>query len=103
MTELRLSMEMEKIDLVSKIEAFNKKASLVGVEPINISGDGNDSADTNSSQVGGKVFQRLSHAEEYLQKMGWERVTAYSKEFMKDQFIARVEYTSDCMWEIQVM
>ena len=93
MTELKIQMEMERVDLLAKIEAFNKKAEIVGVDPISgVSGNVNSiTAVTDASRVEGKVFNHHSYAEEYLQKMGWERVSAYSDEFMKDRFIATVK------------
>ena len=32
--EKKIEMEMEKIDLVAKVEAFNKKAAMLGIDPI---------------------------------------------------------------------
>ena len=102
MTELKLSMEMEKIDLVAKIEAFNKKAVLIGVEPIRIT-NGND-LDDSASQVEGKTFNHISDAKRYLEKMGWESVSTHSEEFMKSHFIATVQSNPKGYgWIIQVM
>ena len=89
MTELTLALQMEKIDLLAKIEAFNKKASMVGVEPIG--GISRDVADTDASRVDGKVFDHLSCAEKYLEKVGWEHVSPHHHEYMKGAYIAKVE------------
>lgn len=105
MEQIKLSLQMERVDLLAKIEAFNKKASMVGIEPIGISGNVNSiTAATDASRVEGKVFNHLSYAEVYLQKMGWERVNAYSDEFMKGDYIAKVNLNPNGSgWMIQTM
>ena len=34
MTEKKMELEMQRIDLVAAVEAFNKKAALLGIDPI---------------------------------------------------------------------
>ena len=103
MTELKLQMEMERVDLLAKIEAFNKKAEIVGIEPIGSIGNVNSDT-TDPSQLEGKVFAYLRYAEEYLEKMGWERVSAHADEFMKGCYIAKANPNPNGRgWTIKTM
>ena len=88
MEQIKLAMELEKINLMTQIEAFNKKAEIVGIEKIPMSGE---TGDSDASQVEGKVFQHSTDAETYLGRMGWVRVSRYSDEWMKAHFVATVK------------
>ena len=74
--EMIIELELAKIDLISKVEAFNKKAAILGIEPIPYGGNSSTTS-TDVKTVDGKVFNHYDGALKYLEGLGWKKVGSY--------------------------
>ena len=91
MENLKLALNMERVDLLSKIEAFNKKAEMLGIEKIPLS---STSVIDDASDINGKAFPHKSDAEEFLKYRGFETLTAYSDIWVRGSVSVMIAY--DC-------
>lgn len=94
MNEMRLALEMERIDLISKIEAFNNKAQLLEIDPIVVGSTESPTGEptTQNKSVDGLKFQTAASAEKYLEKSGWEILSSRHNEYIKGDRICNIYY-----------
>ena len=95
MTELQMTLEMERINLVTAIEAFNKKAEILGIKPIVIGVDKTpvtiETIKVNKNEcLFNKEFLRISDAVRFLKNMGCSELPNYY--FIKDKDIIKIKY-----------
>ena len=91
-----INLEMERIDILSAVEAFNKKAKLVGAESIVV---GTPSTTTNmtaaekiSKLINGKCFAYASSARNYLKDLGFDQVGRCDSMFSFENIFATIVY-----------
>ena len=97
MDNLKITMEMERIDLMSTIEAFNKKAELLGIEQIPLVGTVNPFDD-----IERKEFSHLCEAREYIERMGCEPFQTASKMYFHGDKTIEIHLKDTNKWGFRV-